>query len=98
MEQTSKPRILRDERQRFYADLNPGFPSRNEKRYAIFDVNTRWVVARSIAPQYANRKSAERCAERMNAMEREAEERFDNPSVVADAEAFAADRAFEARR
>ena len=55
--------------ERFYADLNPAFGAWQEKRYVIFDAETKRPVARAIAPKYTSRKSAERIADRLNCME-----------------------------
>lgn len=68
MEQNKRPR--------FYADLNPSFPAKYERRYAIFDRNTRRKVARDIAPQFASLKAAELRAKRLNDLEEVAERDF----------------------
>lgn len=55
----------------YYADLNPDYPSRYAKRWAVF---YRWDGGRTHAVpgcQYATRIAAERCATRWNDAERD---------------------------
>lgn len=55
----------------YYADLNPDYPSRYAKRWAVL---YRWDGGQiHRVDQFATRRAAERCAERWNDAERDPE-------------------------
>lgn len=54
----------------YYADLNPDYPSRYAKRWAVFYRFDGGQIRRT-GDQFATRKAAERCAEKWNDAERD---------------------------
>lgn len=52
----------------FYADLNPRYPSKGEKRWRIFFRDKRRNVYFADMPSYVTRKAAERNAAGLNAV------------------------------